>query len=289
MARPGLTTHRKFRRLARALGSAIVARGVLELMWESAYEAGEDYIGTADDLAATVGWTEAPETLARALADAGQPESQGFIDPITTAEGKPQQYRIHDLWHHAPDYVKKRREREMDRRRRTAPDGAETGRHLDSQSGVDRTPSPAPSHAPSPAPAPVQNMFGETAPPPLLVFPTIGKEGDRWPLTTEFVDELSSLFPGVDVLAEGRKALAWVTADGKRRKTFGGMRRFISGWLTRGVNRGTAARLPERAAPMEPEVDWFAECQRLHHGECGGSLKHRNRMLIDAEKARRYA
>jgi hypothetical protein len=29
---------------------------------------------------------------------------------------------------------------------------------------------------------------------------------------------------------------------------------------------------------------WFEECQQLHGGACGGSLKHRNRMLIDATK-----
>lgn len=125
MGRPGLSIHRKFRRLARALGSAIVARGVLELMWDAAYESGDIYIGTADDLAAAVGWTDDPDTLARALADSGQPEGQGFIEPIPTADGAPRRFRIHDLWHHAPDYVKKRHSREMDRRRRSAPDGAE--------------------------------------------------------------------------------------------------------------------------------------------------------------------
>src|SRR6476619_6831728 len=123
MGRPGLSIHRKFRRLVRALGSPIIARGVLELMWDAAYESGDIYIGTAEDLAAAVGWTDDPAILARALADAGQPEGYGFIEPISTADESQRRYQIHDLWHHAPDYVKKRHAREQDRRRRSAPDG----------------------------------------------------------------------------------------------------------------------------------------------------------------------
>ena len=31
--------------------------------------------------------------------------------------------------------------------------------------------------------------------------------------------------------------------------------------------------------------EWFVECQRLHGGSCGGSLKHRNVMLLKRESA----
>ena len=57
MGRPGLTNHRKFHRLTRMLGSAMLARGAVELMWESCYECGDDYVGTADDLEHLVAWT----------------------------------------------------------------------------------------------------------------------------------------------------------------------------------------------------------------------------------------
>lgn len=40
-------------------------------------------------------------------------------------------------------------------------------------------------------------------------------------------------------------------------------------------------------APAVSLVDWFEECQRLHGGECGASLRHHTRMLMDAEKARK--
>src|SRR5215207_3710760 len=112
MGRPGLTNHRKFRRLTRALGSPIVARGVLELVWDAAYECGDDYLGTAADIEQLVAWAGEPGTLARALADAGAPEGAGFIEPVDVAESAEPRYRIHDLWHHAPDYVAGRHARE---------------------------------------------------------------------------------------------------------------------------------------------------------------------------------
>ena len=174
MARPGLTTHRKFRRLARALGSPLIARGALELLWESCYECGNDYVGTAGDLEALVGWDGTPGTLAQALVDAGAPEGHGFIEPVQADASGCTTYKVHDLWHHAPDYVAKRRKREMERqkrvapsvkRRRTAPNGGHCPPSRDRQTGVDRTPSPSP--APSPAPSP-----GGIAPPPAV--PDVG-------------------------------------------------------------------------------------------------------------------
>ena len=161
MGRPGLTRHRKFLRLSRALGSPALARGVLELLWDACYEAGDDYLGAAGDLEALVGWAGESGALTRALLEAGQPEGVGFIEAVDSDAGR---YRVHDLWHHAPDYVRKRRERELQRRKRLAPAArrrrsADSGRQpvpvgnqsppsLDSQTEVDRTPAPSPSPSP---------------------------------------------------------------------------------------------------------------------------------------------
>lgn len=41
----------------------------------------------------------------------------------------------------------------------------------------------------------------------------------------------------------------------------------------------------EPAAAPSVDDSWFAECQQLHSGACGGSLKHRTRMLIERQKA----
>lgn len=116
MARPGLSIHRKFKRLSRALGSHLIARGALEILWDSAYESGNDYVGTAEDLEAIIGWTGEPGAMTRALVDAGFPEGAGFIEPVDADVNSPTGYRIHDLFHHAPEYVANRRARETERR-----------------------------------------------------------------------------------------------------------------------------------------------------------------------------
>lgn len=168
MGRPGLTQHRKFRRLASALKSEPLARGVLELLWDACYENGDDYLGTAQDVENLARWKK-KSALVDALVNAGAPDGHGFIEIVSGTN--PTLYKIHDLWHHAPDYVRKRRERELkrtqrfdpafpstDRRdeprepadsdRQTAPDGGQWIGIPNSQIGVDRTPAPAPAPAP---------------------------------------------------------------------------------------------------------------------------------------------
>lgn len=105
MARPGLTKHRKFLRLARLLNSQIVAMGALELMWQRAYEHGPD-LGDPLDVEFGVGWTGEPGQLAAALVDAG------FLD--TREDGT---VAVHDLFDHAPDYVLRRTGYETERRK----------------------------------------------------------------------------------------------------------------------------------------------------------------------------
>lgn len=274
MARPGLTGHRKFRRLARLLGSLIVARGALELLWDCCYEAGEDYVGTADDIEQAVGWTGERGVLARALVEAGAPEGHGFIEPVSDVVGEPIAYRVHDLWHHAPDYVAKRRQRELQRQskadpgcvRRSAPNSAELGKSPSCQDETGRTPSPSPSPSPEKkdVSAETRSAFSATSAqepvevrgPSLqgsrqsrgsvfLVFPTVGVVKE-WSLIDAKVSEWGDLFPGLDIRGEARKALAWVGADLGRRKTARGMERFLVGWLTRTVNRGGARSAMEK-------------------------------------------
>ena len=76
-----------------------------------------------------------------------------------------------------------------------------------------------------------------TAEVPLLEFPCDGSPRS-WALYEELHRELSESFPSLDVLAEARKALAWVNASPERRKTFRGMRKFLVGWLSRAQDRG---------------------------------------------------
>lgn len=118
MGRPGLTKNRKFLRLVRELAPTCkafaeqVARGALELLWEAAYEKGDDYLGDAADVEAAAHWSGKPDVLCKALLLAGGEGEPGFIDELSD---RPGHYLVHDLYDHAPGYVKKRMEREAQR------------------------------------------------------------------------------------------------------------------------------------------------------------------------------
>jgi len=124
MARIGLTMDRKFRRLARALDDVqvgfgeILARGALELLWDAAYEAADDYIGDRVDVETAAHWRGRDGVLLAALLGAGGEGLAGFIDEggdDSWPEGRPGTYRVHDLWDHAPEFVERRAKREAER------------------------------------------------------------------------------------------------------------------------------------------------------------------------------
>jgi hypothetical protein len=83
-----------------SLKSKALAAGVLECLWSCGYESGDDLIGTSDEIERACGWSGKRGTLTPLLL------SIGFIDDST--EG----YKIHDLFDHAPQYVKRRCERD---------------------------------------------------------------------------------------------------------------------------------------------------------------------------------
>lgn len=125
MGRPGLSKHRKFKRLARTLDGlqvgfgSILARGAVEQLWEGPYEAGVDYLGDSRDVEAAAGWNGPEGMLTQALAAAGGEDHAGFIEEGGSqwwSEGKPGTYRVHDLYDHAPEYVRKRMDREAARK-----------------------------------------------------------------------------------------------------------------------------------------------------------------------------
>lgn len=109
MARAGLDKHRKFLRLARVLDAVatgmgeLLARGALETLWDAAYERADDYLGDADDVEIAAKWRGARGVLFEALLNAGGPHTPGFIEPDERGG-----YRVHDLWEHAPPWVKRK-------------------------------------------------------------------------------------------------------------------------------------------------------------------------------------
>jgi hypothetical protein len=78
-----------------------------------------------------------------------------------------------------------------------------------------------------------------SAPPPvaLLTFPTAGKV-KTWALLPTHLQGWKEAYPALDLMAECRKALAWVIANKAKQKTARGMPAFLVNWFNRAQNNG---------------------------------------------------
>lgn len=103
------------------------------------------------------------------------------------------------------------------------------------------------------------------AKPAVLVFPTVGTGPKTWGLSEAQIAEWQELYPGIDVLAECRQALAWVKSN--QPKTAKGMTKFLVNWFNRSVarggSRGTVRPSSQASAPIEP----------VHYGSCSHDPK----------------
>lgn len=88
--------------------------------------------------------------------------------------------------------------------------------------------------------------------PALMTFPTVGRGPKLWDLTSTQVAEWQTAYPGIDVLGECRKALAWVKAN--QPKTWNGMPKFLVNWLNRATNAGRGQR-PAVAPAVQQHAD----------------------------------
>lgn len=97
----------------------------------------------------------------------------------------------------------------------------------------------------------------EAASEPLVTFPCVGKvtEPKEWHFTASHIAEWTPAYPGVDLLVEAHKALAWIKASAERRKTARGMARFITGWFSRSQNRGSPFSLVGNGTAVRPSID----------------------------------
>lgn len=221
MARPTLFRHRKFSRLARILGSEALAIGHLELLWAAAYEAGEELVGDAPDVEYAAKWAGDPGKLTDSLTQCG------FLD--ATEKG----FVIHDLWDHAPEYVRKRRARELERRTT----GAKLRRTADSVQSVSGQ---KPVQAMVEFATADQNAKIEGTGLTLLTLPCVGEGPAEFPVRESLAMQWTSSFPGIDVLAELRKAVQWCADNPTKRKTYRGARRFLGSWLSRAQEQRAA-------------------------------------------------
>lgn len=107
MARPTLYTHPKFRRLCYELRMPEPhVLGHLEFMWRVAYESGQATMGDAVDVELAAQWHGEPGVFAAAL-----------VKVRLLDEADDGTLVVHDLDHHAPEYVSGRMASEAERRR----------------------------------------------------------------------------------------------------------------------------------------------------------------------------
>lgn len=91
----------------------------------------------------------------------------------------------------------------------------------------------------------------EPAAPPLMMFDCLkGKTcpTGKWALSPEFFEELKTSFPGIDAERSCLGAKAWCLANESKRKTHGGMKKFLVGWLSRDQDRAGAGGSPTKTA-----------------------------------------
>lgn len=111
-------------------------------------------------------------------------------------------------------------------------------------------------------------MHGREANPADCCFPAFptaaGKRTDArtWCLPDALVAEWGEAFPAVDVLAECRRAHAWVIANLGRRKTASGMPVFLFRWMARCQDGGGSRVGPDCARRPTRHEAHMAEIER---------------------------
>lgn len=108
MAKSSLIGDQKFQLLVHTLGMPKAhVLGHLELMWQTAYSSFSPILRTRAAIEITAGWEGTQGVFADAVLD----PAHNFVDARDDG-----QFEIHDFWEHAPDFVKKRYMRQLERK-----------------------------------------------------------------------------------------------------------------------------------------------------------------------------
>ena len=101
-----------------------------------------------------------------------------------------------------------------------------------------------------------------SSPPPAAVLPLV--DGSDFPITQKTVDELSGLYPAVDVYQQLRNMRGWLLANPKNRKTKAGIMRFVNSWLSREQNQARPQiRQQSKGFTRELDSDEQAAIRRM--------------------------
>ena len=67
--------------------------------------------------------------------------------------------------------------------------------------------------------------------------------GEEWEADEKDIIQWQKAYPAVDVFTELSKMESWLDANPAKRKTKGGIKRFINSWLSRAQDRGGSSPL----------------------------------------------
>lgn len=288
-------THRKTLRAAALLKTRVeTVMGHMLRLWlwalTNADVSGLVQGGTAEELALAANWDGSPEEFRAAL------ELAGFI------QVNPGGFVIHD-WETTGGKVLAERSAEAERwHRRTAKEDPESprgsarphpphGGEGEACPDGDSTGTPAEFHR-SPGVRRDETRREEkkevgaaASEPPasavLLTYPCQGKVRE-WALTEAFVEQLRTIYPGLDVVAQLRKMAVKMDSGAVSRKTAKGMPRACFTWLDNAVRwgagsaAGTTGVRPETApvAPAAGPRDQEQERQQRFSAEWARHRKH---------------
>jgi hypothetical protein len=247
----GTTELLKFVKLQRRLGESrrgII--GLLEGLWLSTAKncpTGDIGRFTNEEIAIMVDWEGDPDLLVDSLIECG------WLDVCSD-----HRLIVHDWSDHCPQYVRgnlKKHGREIIAEPTKQPPKEPT-----------KQPPKEPAKQPPKEPAKQPTMDGatkpslakpnqakpiqedssvvdepRTEPPPVMIFECSGIDR-TWELTHSQLTEWSDAYPAMDVLAECRKAKAWLSVHPK--KTASGMPRFLVKWLNRAADSLKTNYLP---------------------------------------------
>lgn len=262
-----LGTHRKTRRLARALGvPRVQAVGHLVCLWSYALAHAADgdlRDHEPEDIADGALWDGEPEQLVDALLEVG------LLDRGEHG------LTIHDWQEYAVGLREAQRKRVYRARRAeqsvarpgTVPgqsgdsDGTETDasrtvpsdgtrRDETDETRQDETDPDESSALLELALEPAEPAKGEPVE-VVMSYPAVGRGASTWHLTEPLLQELQDAYPDLDVRGECRRALAWVQASPRRRKTARGYQAFLTAWLQRSQER-PGATIGARDGPLHP-------------------------------------
>lgn len=119
----------------------------------------------------------------------------------------------------------------------------------------------------SAAPPPLQLVPADASPakpaqPSVIEIHVVG--GTEVGITQAQVDEFAKLYPAVDVMAELRKMRGWAFSHPEKRKTKGGLLRFVNTWLAKEQDRGGSNHgLPLSRTGTDPAPGSRASMQDL--------------------------